>query len=56
MKIEDPRRAHPGTSQDWYKGRLNVRFSYTIELRMDESVTNKTGFVLPPEEIIPRYL
>ena len=45
---------YPGTSKDWYKGQLNVRFSYTIELRLDASVVGGQGFLLPPDQIIPR--
>jgi len=38
-----------GASDDWYKGVLGTRFSFTTELRD----TGKHGFVLPKEQIIP---
>ena len=40
-----------GASDDWYKGVLNARFAYTVELRD----TGRHGFVLPANQIIPRY-
>jgi len=36
-------------SDDWYKGVLGARFSFTTELRD----TGRNGFLLPPSEIIP---
>ena len=39
-----------GASDDWYKGVLNARFSYTVELRD----TGFYGFVLPASQIKPR--
>lgn len=41
-----------GASDDWYKGVLNARFVYTVELRD----TGFHGFVLPPDQIRPRLL
>ena len=41
-----------GASDDWYKGVLNARFVYTVELRD----TGYHGFVLPPDQIKPRLL
>jgi len=38
-----------GASDDWYKGGLGTRFSFTTELRD----TGRYGFVLPKEQIIP---
>ena len=38
-----------GASDDWYKGALGTRFSFTTELRD----TGRHGFILPKEEIIP---
>jgi len=38
-----------GASDDWYKGVLGTRFSFTTELRD----TGKHGFVLPSQQIIP---
>jgi len=38
-----------GASDDWYKGVLGTRFSFTTELRD----TGLHGFVLPKEQIIP---
>ena len=38
-----------GASDDWYKGVLGTRFSFTTELRD----TGRHGFILPKEEIIP---
>jgi len=38
-----------GASDDWYKGVLGTRFSFTTELRD----TGRYGFVLPPNQIIP---
>jgi len=38
-----------GASDDWYKGVLGTRFSFTTELRD----TGRHGFVLPKDEIIP---
>jgi len=38
-----------GASDDWYKGVLNARFVYTVELRD----TGYHGFVLPPDQIKP---
>jgi len=38
-----------GASDDWYKGSLGARFSFTTELRD----TGRHGFVLPKEQIIP---
>lgn len=38
-----------GASDDWYKGVLGSRFSFTTELRD----TGRYGFVLPPNQIIP---
>jgi len=36
-------------SDDWYKGVLGTRFSFTTELRD----TGRHGFVLPKDQIIP---
>ena len=47
--ISDPA---AGASDDWYKGVLNARFVYTVELRD----TGYHGFVLPPDQIKPRLL
>ena len=41
-----------GASDDWYKGVLDARFVYTVELRD----TGYHGFVLPPDQIKPRLL
>jgi len=38
-----------GASDDWYKGSLGSRFSFTTELRD----TGRYGFILPAEQIIP---
>ena len=38
-----------GASDDWYKGVLKARFTYTIELRD----TGRHGFVLPADQIKP---
>jgi len=38
-----------GASDDWYKGSLGSRFSFTTELRD----TGRYGFILPPAQIIP---
>jgi len=38
-----------GASDDWYKGVLGTRFSFTTELRD----TGLHGFILPKEQIIP---
>jgi len=38
-----------GASDDWYRGGLGARYSFTTELRD----TGYYGFVLPPEQIIP---
>merc|ERR1711997_25683 len=38
-----------GASDDWYRGGLGTRYSFTTELRD----TGYYGFVLPPEQIIP---
>jgi len=38
-----------GASDDWYKGVLGTRFSFTTELRD----TGRHGFVLPKDQIIP---
>jgi len=38
-----------GASDDWYKGVLGSRFSFTTELRD----TGRYGFVLPADQIIP---
>merc|ERR1712002_1017747 len=38
-----------GASDDWYKGVLGTRFSFTTELRD----TGSHGFILPKEQIIP---
>merc|ERR1712066_1077511 len=38
-----------GASDDWYKGVLGTRFSFTTEL----SDTGLHGFILPKEQIIP---
>jgi len=38
-----------GASDDWYKGVLGSRFSYTTELRD----TGRYGFVLPANQIKP---
>jgi len=38
-----------GASDDWYKGSLGSRFSFTTELRD----TGRHGFVLPKDQIIP---
>jgi len=38
-----------GASDDWYKGVLGSRFSYTTELRD----TGRHGFILPADQIIP---
>jgi hypothetical protein len=38
-----------GTSDDWFKGVPQTKYSYTVELR-DKG---KYGFVLPASEIIP---
>lgn len=38
-----------GGSDDWAKGDLKVKYSYTVELR-DEG---NYGFILPANEIIP---
>jgi len=38
-----------GASDDWYKGVLGTRFSFTTELRD----TGSHGFILPPDQIIP---
>lgn len=40
-----------GASDDWYKEVLQARFTYTVELRD----TGKNGFILPANQIIPRY-
>ena len=47
--ISDPA---AGASDDWYKGVLNSRFVYTVELRD----TGHHGFVLPPNQIKPRFI
>ena len=49
FSIKDPA---AGASDDWYKGVLNARFAYTVELRD----TGYHGFVLPANQIIPRLL
>jgi len=38
-----------GASDDWYKGSLGSRFSFTTELRD----TGRHGFVLPKDQIVP---
>ena len=38
-----------GASDDWYRGGLGTRYSFTTELRD----TGHYGFELPPEQIIP---
>jgi len=38
-----------GASDDWYKGSLGTRFSFTTELRD----TGRHGFILPADQIIP---
>jgi len=38
-----------GAADDWYRGGLGARYSFTTELRD----TGYYGFVLPPEQIIP---
>jgi len=38
-----------GASDDWYKGSLGSRFSFTTELRD----TGRHGFILPADQIIP---
>merc|ERR1711955_134339 len=38
-----------GASDDWYKGSLGSRFSFTTELRD----TGRYGFILPANQIIP---
>ena len=42
-----------GCSDDWYKGKLGTRYSFTIELRGKSDDSEYYGFDLPPEEIIP---
>ena len=37
-----------GDSADWYKGKLETRYAFTVELR-----NNGYGFKPPPKEIIP---
>jgi len=39
-----------GASDDWYRGSLGTRYSFTTELRD----TGYHGFELPPEQIIPQ--
>ena len=46
LNILDPA---AGASDDWYRGGLGTRYSFTTELRD----TGYYGFVLPPEQIIP---
>lgn len=38
-----------GASDDWYRGELNTRYSFTTELRD----TGLYGFLLPPSQIVP---
>ena len=38
-----------GASDDWYRGGLGTRYSFTTELRD----TGRWGFELPPNQIIP---
>ena len=38
-----------GASDDWYRGGLGTRYSYTTELRD----TGLYGFLLPPGQIVP---
>jgi hypothetical protein len=40
-----------GASDDWYKGVLGARFVGTLELRD----RGEYGFILPADQIIPRY-
>merc|ERR1712179_665501 len=40
---------HAGAADDWYKGVLGTRFSFTTELRD----TGRHGFILPKDQIIP---
>ena len=42
-----------GSAEDWYKGALGTRYSFTIELRGKSGASEYYGFDLPPEEIIP---
>ena len=39
-----------GASDDWYRGSLGTRYSFTTELRD----TGYHGFELPPQQIIPQ--
>jgi carboxypeptidase A2 len=43
--------AAAGASDDWAKGEVGTKFSYTMELR--PSNTNPSGFVQPASQIIP---
>ena len=38
-----------GASDDWYRGVLETRYSFTTELRD----TGSYGFALPPNQIVP---
>lgn len=38
-----------GASDDWAKGELNIKYTYTIEMRD----AGKTGFILPSVQIEP---
>ncbi|KAF9415510.1 hypothetical protein BGZ94_000082 [Podila epigama] len=49
-----------GAASDWFYGAEATKanggrpvYSYTIELRPSETTSGRTGFILPPEEIIP---
>jgi len=40
-----------GSSMDWVKARLNIKYSFAMEMRPDMYTNN--GFIVPPSEIIP---
>ena len=44
--------AAAGSSEDYYKDTLGVKYSYTVELRPSFGLFG-SGFDLPPTEIIP---
>jgi len=44
MNVSDPA---AGASDDWYRGGLGTRYSYTTELRD----TGLYGFLLPPKQV-----
>lgn len=38
-----------GASDDWAKGKLNIKYSYTVEMRD----SGRYGFILPANQIEP---